>query len=694
MFVLGEGETYRGKASTTPEDESVGYWNSLEDALPVDIDNGGQANEVLSSVAIATYAGTTMMNALVSRTGEKVGMLVTKGSGDAFVHERGAQIHAEYTYEDKFHKAAHHPNPPLVPRHLVKEVTSKINGQGGEVVPLQEAEVREEVSELLDEGVEGIGICFKGSYLNPAHENRAKEVATEVAQERGADVSISVSNVVCPIMREHSRLNSTALNAMAVRPVRESLTQIESVLQENGLKGRLQVLLADGGLANLDFPELFRTIISGPVGGLLGAEYISQTLDEPNIVCSDVGGTSFDVGLVTNGKSAIVREGEIGRTILNIPHASLDTIGQGTGSYVSIDPATSRARIGPESAGSDPGPVSYGRGNETPTIMDFLVIMGILNPDNYLGGKIPLDQQYAEEIIQEKITKPLGVDPYEYGREILDRVNNRLRGHIRTTISQRGKQPKNYYVMSYGGAGPTFMEGYTKDTDFKGVFTVPWAATFSAYGCACVDYSHPYHHSTYLLLDQEASDDEKEELGETINELWSEIEENATEKMVNEGFEEDEITFNQGIYLRFGGQLEDVHVPSPTPRLESAADVNRLLDNFERVYSEQFTEAAKIPEAGYEIQEVAVEATVPAEKPPIEKHDLVGQEPSNAGVKGTRDVYWNGWEETPIYDMEGLEPGNEIDGPAILEAPDTTLPISGETSIRIDEYQRIWLEDA
>lgn len=691
MFVLGEEEVHRGKASTTPHDESVGFWNSLENAL--DVDDSDQLAEALSSVEIATYAGTTMMNALVEREGEKIGMLVDKGLGDAFTHERGAQIHAEYTYEDKFHKAAHHPNPPLVPRHLVKEVTAKTNGKGEEVVPLQADEVREKTRELLDEDVEGIGICFKGSYLNPGHEDRSKEIAEEVLREADRDVPVSVSNIVCPIMRELSRLNSTALNAMAVEPVRESLGRIEDKLTNNGYDGRLQTLLADGGLANVDYPELFRTIISGPVGGLLGGKYLSKTLDEANIVCTDVGGTSFDIGLVTGGDTPIIREGEVGRSLLNIPHMALDTIGQGTGSYITIDPATSRARIGPESAGADPGPICYGLGNETPTVMDFLVILGILNPQNYLGGQIELDKALAQEMIEEKISDPLGVDPYDYGRKLIDRVNAKLEGHVITSISQRGKQPNDYYVMSYGGAGPTFMEGYTKSPNFKGVFTVPWAATFSAYGCSTVDYNHPYHQSTYLVLEQDPADESKMEVAETINELWEDLEETALKKMQEEGFEEDEIEFNQGVYLRYGGQLEDVHVPSPDARLTDTEDFDKLVDTFEQVYAEQYTEAAKVPEAGYEIQEVIVNATVQSRNPPIEQYELTDERPPRNAIKGSRDVYWNDWQETEILDMERLRPGNIVEGPAIIEAPDTTLPITNETRVRNDEYQRLWLEN-
>jgi N-methylhydantoinase A/oxoprolinase/acetone carboxylase beta subunit len=699
LMVDKNGDFVVGKASTTPKDESIGFIDSLADAFESwQMDWKNQAKDIFPGVLSIVYSGTVMLNALLTRTGRKVGILITKGFEDTLLHERGAQIYAGYGYQDRIHKAAHVHNKPLVPRKLIKGVTERISIVfGEEVIPVYEEEARQAAADLLDRGVEGIAILCLHSYLNPAHERRIAEIAREVMKEKGKEVPLYLSSELMPVWRECSRLNATVLQAFAAEPVRGHLLRIEQRLRDNGYKYSLQIVLADGGIANIRYPALFKACFSGPIGGLLGGRYLSQVMDKPNLVCTDMGGTSFDVGLIMGGEPMMFREVEVGRAIVNIPTLGMNSIGAGTGQYVSIDPESMRVNIGPESAGADPGPVCYNMGNETPTVMDCVLILGILNPDYYLGGKMKLHKDSAFKAIKAKCAELLGIDPYQFAEGVVSLINTRMRDHIATVLSIWGYSPSDYYLIGYGGAGPMFLAGYAEGLPFKGVFTVPWAAAFSAFGCCAADYLHRYEKSIPIGAILPGMDETtKVVIGTTlINPAWEELERIAVSEMEQEGFRKEDIVLGHIAYVRYMMQLEDVEVVSPVSRIGSAQDMDALLSAFEETYSRKYTHAAKYPEVGYQIMEVGLHAFVSKPKPQLRKYPLKGKTPSKKAFKSGREVYQRGeWKKAKIYEMDLLESGNEVEGLAILEAPATTMLVPAGKKVRVDEYKRYWLEEA
>ena len=393
----------------------------------------------------AVYSGTTMLNTLLTRTGKKVGIIITKGFEDTLLHERGGGIHAGYGFQDKMHKATHIHNEPFVPKKLIRGVTERISMFGEQVIPLYEQEMQQAVTDLLDRDVDGIAIMFLLSYLNPIHELTAAGIARAVMQARGKQVPLYLSCELVPITREGPRLNALVLQAYGAEPVRTHMQKIEKDLQDIGYKYPLQIMLADGGIANIKYPPLFKACFSGPIGGILGGRYLSQVLNIPNLVCTDMGGTSFDVGLIMGGEPILQREVELGRSVLNIPTLVIDSIGAGAGQYLTIDPESKRVDIGPGSAGSEPGPVCYNTGNDTPTVMDCVLILGILNPDYYLGGKMKLRKDLALKAIKEKCADPLGVDPYQFAEGVIDLINSKMRDHILTVLSVRGYSPSDLF---------------------------------------------------------------------------------------------------------------------------------------------------------------------------------------------------------------------------------------------------------
>jgi N-methylhydantoinase A len=694
IVVDTDGNFSIGKAATTPENQSLGFWESLTDAFEYwDIDFKKQAGNILPGVEALVYCGTSMMNVILTGTGQKVGVITQRGDEDIFLHERSAQTYAGYAYQDVLHHVTHAHNRPLVPRRLVKGVTGRIDAFASEAIPLYEHEVVKAIEELLDKEVDAIAVCLWYSYLNPMHELRVSEIAHEIMGKRGREVPVYLSHQIAPIQREQGRLNALVTHACAAEPGREQLFKIEHKLQDNGYRYPLQIVLSHGGLANIRYPRMHEACFSGPIGGLLGCRYLGQERGIGNWVCSDMGGTSFDVGLIMSGEPVMLREVVINRRIFNIPTLLMDSIGAGTGMYVTIDPITRRITVGPESAGADPGPVSYDMGNEVPTVMDCVLIMGILNPDNYLGGKLKLNKEKALKAIKEKCADVLGVDPYYLAEGVYKLINSTMKEHIRAVLYARGFSPADYHLLSYGGAGPMHLAGYTEGLPFKGVATMPYAAAFSSFGAAAVDISHRYQKSVTVIIPYGADDSWKLMMGQgMLNPGWEELERLAQADFAAEGLPWEQAEIQQIAYVRYGNQMSDLEVPSPVTRINSAEDMDKLIVAFEDLYERVYAGVAKHPRAGYQIFELGLTATIPKVKPKLVKRLLEGKDTQKEAIKEERDVYYDGkWYRATIYDMDLIRPGNEVEGIAVVEAPATTFFIPPGRRTRMDEWSILWL---
>ncbi|MEA2625133.1 MAG: acetone carboxylase, beta subunit, partial [Candidatus Binatota bacterium] len=350
-FIVDEnGDFTVGKAATTPHDESAGFLESAEDALSY---WGGDAQALYPELEVALYSGTTMLNTLLTRRGKKLGLVTTKGFEDDVLMGRGMQTWTGYSYSDRIHAVTHvHPSA-LVDRLHVHGVTERIDVFGETVIPLYEHEVETAAAELVKDGVEAIVVHFLYSYLNPDHEKRAEAIIRAVAARSGrnGDLPVYLGSELRPVIRENSRLNAVLIEAYAVAPVRAQLEKVEKAIQAQGYRYPLQTVLAYGGLCNIRYPRLHETLISGPVGGVMGAKHISMLTGMKNIIVTDLGGTSFDIGTITEGYVPIEPEPVLARFKLNLPTLALESIGAGAGSYVKVDPVTKKVQIGPESAG-------------------------------------------------------------------------------------------------------------------------------------------------------------------------------------------------------------------------------------------------------------------------------------------------------------------------------------------------------
>ncbi len=299
-------------------------------------------------------------------------------------------------------------------------------------------------------------------------------------------------------MREFSRLNSTLIEAYAAAPVREQLHRVEDAARERGFRKPLQTLLSYGGLANIRYPRLHETLVSGSVGSVLGAQYIARTIGLENVIVSDLGGTSFDMGATTGGVAPIEHEPTLARFRLNLPTVKLESIGAGAGTIIKVDPVTKKIFLGPESAGSHPGPVAFARGGTRATICDCDTVLDYLNPDNFLGGKVKLDVERARETVEAQIAVEVGLGVEDAAEGVVELLNTQVREALRRLVGAKGLDVADYHLMSYGGAGPLHLAGYSQGLGFKGVLTFPFAAAFSAFGCTTADYLHRYTESFFV----------------------------------------------------------------------------------------------------------------------------------------------------------------------------------------------------
>lgn len=691
IVVDEKGQFVIGKAATTPDDESVGFMESFRDSLSY-WDGAGDGREISANAETAIYTGTSMLNALINLSGLKTGLLVTRGFEDVIVQGRGSQTFIGYEWSEITHMQYRKHRQPLVPRKLTRGATERIDMFGQPVIPLYEHEVEQGVRELLAEGIESLAILFLNSFINPSHEAKAGEIARRVMKEEGREVPLVLSSEVAPVQREVSRANATVIQAYATEPAREQLLGVESKLAEQGYDKSLKTVLCYGGVTNIRYPRLFETVMSGPVGGIMGGYHLAKTIGLENLVCSDMGGTSFDAGCITAGILPINREPPFMQMYVNVPMLDIRSIGAGTGTYIRLDPESNRIKLGPDSAGGTPGPVFQESGNETPTIGDCDLLLGIINPDYYLGGRVKVNKEKALSVFEEKVAGPLGLDPYTAAEQCVNLVNVMMREHLVRSL-MLGYDIRDYVLMGYGGAGPMHLVGYASDYPWKGVATMGHAAAFSAWGGACMDYAHRRHKSVAAMIPYGADAAAKEFAAQTVTGAWEQLEAELLEELQSEGFKKEQISLRQIAYMRYYGQLEDVEVESPTPRLASAEDVDRLVERFEDVFTKMFTLAGKPPFATHLVSEVSVIAQVDTLKPLVVKHELEGKEPPKQASKGKRQVYENGkWHEAQLYEMEELRPGNEIRGLAVVEHPATTLYVPGGWKARIDEHEVYWLE--
>ena len=561
-----------------------------------------------------------MLNRLLSRTGPQIGAIVTAGQEDYLRIERGIQTYLGYSYSDRLHVATHFHNPPIVPRELMKGVRGRIDVMGDEVLPLREDDVREAANELLDAGVEGICISLLFCYRNAEHEIRVGEILEEAKAERGVDgeVPVFVSSELYPLRRDLPRLNSTLIEAYAAEPSRGHAA--EGPRRDQG--GGRRVRAAGDGLArrhDLDRGEgAGDDARLGPDRRRRRRPGAGRALDLPNVLCTDIGGTSFDIALITDGRFEITPTPDIARFVLNMPLVKIDSIGAGTGSFVRVNPNSNRPELGPDSAGSRIGVCWPEGGLDTVSVTDLNVVLGRVNPDYFLGGDIKLDPERARAEVKRQVADPLG--PRGRGRR--RRRDRAVRADAQNEavgrILGKGYSPADYALLCYGGGGPLHVAGYTEGVAYRDVLVPAWAAGFSAYGCACADFEYRYDQTIDMpILPDRRRDGEGRHRVHDHRRLAGargagrggvrEVRDRARARS----------SFTHAVRMQYYGQLNDIEIVSPHMEMEEGEHVDALIADFEDAYAKVYARSARSPELGYLVTQAIVHGSVEVEKPAL-----------------------------------------------------------------------------
>jgi N-methylhydantoinase A len=666
-FVLIDDEhkfIHTGKRLTTPGDPSRAIIEGTERLV-------AEAKTALSAVNAVVHGTTLVTNTVIERKGAKVGLITTKGFRDSI--EMGREI--RYDLYDLFFEMPE----PLVPRWLREEVTVRINSDGEVLEPLNEAEVRAAASRLLAEGCEAFAVCLLHSYRNDAHEREARRILEGMVGGR----PISISSEVAPEIREFERCNTACANAY-VQPLMQSyLERLEQQLSTRGLSGSLHAMLSGGGLTTIraarEFPV--RLIESGPAAGAMAAAFYSRLTGIKDLISFDMGGTTAKMCLIENGEPEHAHEFEAARVRrfrkgsglpLKVPVVDLIEIGAGGGSIARID-QMGLLKVGPDSAGSEPGPVCYRRGGTEPTVTDADLLLGYLSPEYFLGGEMALDIERVRDAIRQKVAGPLGMEVETAAAGIHSIVNENMASATRMYIAEKGKDPRCYSMIAFGGAGPVHAYELAKLLKLKRLICPLGAGVMSALGFLVAPFAIDYVRSYMARLDQVD--------WSHLNGLFDEMEQDARALLSEAGARECNI--QRQADMRYVGQGFEIKVDVPAGQL-SAASVAQMRESFYEAYERLF---------GRRLDDLPIETlswrlAASGETPAIELNFSSHRTDARNTVKGVRNAHFPGHGFLPcnVYDRYTLAPGYSFQGPAIIEERESTVIVGPDGRVSIDDH--------
>jgi N-methylhydantoinase A/oxoprolinase/acetone carboxylase beta subunit len=684
---------YVAKAPTTPYDLSVGFLDVLTTGAE---QLGSPLDQVLPEVEIVRYSTTVAMNRLIERKGPRLGLITTEGHEDAILIGRGAQWTDGTRIGERRNLSVQAKPAPLVERDMIVGVGERVDSSGRVLRALNDDDVRAKLRQLVDNGARAIAVSLLWSFVNPEHERRIRKIIRE--EYKGYHVGylpVVLSHEVVGKVGEYERTMTAILDAYLQTSIKFELESTWDQLRANGYRGTFLLTHNTGGSGEIFKTTASRTFNGGPVSGLMGSFHIGQALGYRNVIASDVGGTSFDVGMVVD---ASVRSYEfrpiIDRWMVGISMLQTTTMGAGGGSIAWINELLGdRLEVGPRSAGSYPGPACYDLGGTEPTVTDADVVLGYIAPDGYFGGKMPLDRGKAVDAVRTRIAEPLGVSVDEAAALIRRIVEQNMASAIKREVHLRGYHPEDFALFAFGGGGPTHVAGYRADVPTAVIF--PQAPVFSALGSSVMDIMHVYEQSRRMpfmapMTEQIVID--RDAFTGVVDELMTK----ARADLESEGLGAEEIVFSVELDMLYGGLVHVKRVSSPVLRLENEDDARLVYDAFEKEFSEAFSPHVVNKPGGAYLDGIVLKATVVTEKMALPVHDLQPADPSAARTT-SRSAYWpelGERTETEVFAFDSLQPGNTVIGPGIVEMEFSTIVVPPGQQLRIDQHGLGILEDA
>lgn len=662
------GELRQFKSATTPADPSLGFLACLEKAAR---HYHHSLATFLAEVDLLIHGTTLATNTLINENGAKTGLITTKGFQDIIEIRRGYK-----NIRLSMYNVFVPPYKPLVPRRYRLEVEERTLDSGEILTPLNEEEVRGAAAKCREAGMESLAVCFLHSYANPHNERRATEIAKAVFNGG----YVTSSHEILPVWREFERFSTAVVSAYVGPVVERYLRALVRRLEKSGFKKNLLLMLSSGLVETAQhcIPRAVLLIGSGPAAAPAGAAYLGQSVGHQDLLSIDMGGTSLDVCLIRNGEIPTTTESWVGEERVATKMVDIHSAGAGGGSIAWID-SLGLLRVGPHSAGAEPGPACYGKGGKEPTVTDADLLLGYVPADFFLGGEIALSRARAEEAVQ-KVADPLGMTAAQAAQAIFTAVNSFMADQITEVSTKRGYDVRDFALVVGGGAGPVHAAGIAELLGIPTVVIPSVAATYSAFGMFAMDVGRNYARS--YISGAKTIDLDK------VLRLYREMEAEALEGFQSSGIPPEGVIFSRSADMRYAGQFHEVEVELGGATF-TAGQLEATLNEFHKQHEKLYT--FQMPWKSVQFLTFRLRAS--AAKAPFHLREVNQAGPDSAiALKRRRACWFDGRElDTPVYDGSRLLAGCRIEGPAIIEEMTTTVVVPPSVRCRVDRWKNYLL---
>ena len=623
------------------------------------------------AVSLVLHGSTVALNTLLQDKGVRVGLLTTRGFRDVY------EIGRQWRGDEVFNIFAPAPKM-LLTRDRIHEIGERLDARGGVITPLVRADVERAVKTLVDDGVEAIAICFLFSYANPAHEQEAAAIVRKLAPE----LYVSLSSEVNPEWREYERTASTVANAYIGPPVSHYLRALEQMSARSFPRSRTLMMKSDGGAGSAAMlsPTPIQTVMSGPVAGVIGSRHLGDLRSIDNLISFDVGGTSSDMAVIP-GRPLFKSAATVARHPLRSHTVDIETIGAGGGSIAAVQ-LGGVLKVGPQSAGANPGPACYGTGGTEPTLTDALVVLGHLNGQALLDGTMPISAAKAQTAVETRIAKPLDMSTLEAAFGILTVLSTNIIVAMRTITVERGYDPREFALVPFGGMGPTIAGRIAPELGIARILVPRDPGTFSAYGMLVTDVQQTRSVTRITPLDQVGAAD--------LDAVFHEMEVAALADLAREQFPPERLKTLRAAGMRYRGQSYEVSVP--VGALRNADDLKDLLQRFHDAHHRRYGHMAQneaVEIVNYEVTGVGMIPKPPSKALPEGPPTAPPHQQMRAVTFGPNETI-----EVPVYRRDQLAPGALVQGPAVIEERTSTIVVYPAQTARVDAYLNIEIQIA
>ncbi len=679
-IILSAGEGVRvGKALSTPPN----FANGVMDSIQVAADEMNLAiEELFQQTYLFMHGSTVVDNTLLTRSGSTTGLITTAGFEDTLLVTRGAYGRWAGQPEEWIKHPVITDRPPaLVNPDAIHGVGERADYKGEILLPVDDTEVERIVQSLIQKNqVDAIAVCFLWSFYNDENERRVGDIIKRVAP----DVYVSLSSEIAPSVGEYERTSTTVINAYAGGLARSYVTNLRTLLEQHGYNGPLMVMQGYGGLLPADEAanRAVGMIECGPAAGVIGAKALGDLLGDQDIIAADMGGTTFKVGVIQDGEIEFAREPMVDRYHYVAPKIEVVSIGAGGGSIVTVDDRTGAPKVGPRSAGADPGPVCYGRGGQEITLTDVFTLVGYMDPSSFLGGTMSLDISAARKKFRQQIAEPLGLSIEEAAFGIFRVAAAQITDLIHEITVERGLDPREFVLHAFGGSCPILASMFGAELNVKRIVVPSTASVNCAFGLVSADIVHEYSATATLP----AETDPKK-----INDLFDPMIGRALKQLESEGFTGDDVRLDWSVDLRYARQVHEVNTPVNGKVPMDAETLEELINDFESLYERKYGKGSAYREAGIEMTMFRLSASGLLRRPELDVEKLGAADATKAKT-GHRKIFVDardGMADADIYDFNKLHAGNQIVGPAVIHTPITTIVLQDKQRAEMDEYRNI-----